>query len=198
MINFALVKILLIYIFSLFAFTTVQAQQNDSITTAYKNDSLSKKRVVNKAIYSKARKATIMSACLPGLGQLYNKKYWKTPVILAAIGGISYWGITNHNQYKFYSKNLKAENDGDASTLNSTNFQNDKLILQKNYYKKYRDIAVMAGLAVYFLNIIDANVDAHLKTFDVSDDLSLQIKPYSNIDYNNTLQTGVSFKLNFK
>ena len=191
-------KILLLYIFCLIAFTTVQAQQNDSIKDAYTKDSTEKKRAVNKAIYSTARKATIMSACLPGLGQLYNKKYWKTPVILAALGGITYWGISNHKQYKFYSQNLKAENDGDATTINTTNFQTDNLLVQKKYYKKYRDIAIMAGLVVYFLNIIDANVDAHLKTFDVSDDLSLQIKPYSNLDHNNKFQAGVSFKLNFK
>ena len=56
----------------------------------------------------------------------------------------------------------------------------------------------MLGALVYLLNIIDANVDAHLKTFDVSDDLSLQLNPYSNFDYNNKLQAGLSIKLKFK
>ena len=72
------------------------------------------------------------------------------------------------------------------------------MITEKRYYKKYRDIAIMVGALVYILNIIDANVEAHLKTFDVSDDLSLQVKPYGNLDYNNNLQTGVTLKLSFK
>jgi hypothetical protein len=56
----------------------------------------------------------------------------------------------------------------------------------------------MLGALVYLVNIIDANVDAHLRTFDVSDDLSLQLNPYSNLDYNNKLQAGLSLKLKFK
>ena len=56
----------------------------------------------------------------------------------------------------------------------------------------------MLGALVYLVNIIDANVDAHLRTFDVSDDLSLQLNPYSNLDYNNKLQTGLTLKLKFK
>jgi len=93
---------------------------------------------------------------------------------------------------------LRAENDDDPNTLNQTRYSSDQLISQKNYYKKFRDMSIIFGSLVYALNIIDANVDAHLKTFDVSDDLSLQIKPYSNFDYNNKLQTGLTLKLKFK
>lgn len=192
-------KLLLSYIlFFVIVCTSIQAQQNDSLRNIARKDSIQSKRAVNKAIYSSARKASIMSACLPGLGQLYNRKYWKVPVIYAALGGIGYWGITSQKQYKFYSDNLKALNDDDASTINSTLYNTDQLITQKRYYRKYRDMAVIFGALVYLVNIIDANVDAHLKTFDVSDDLSLQVKPYSNLDYNNKLQAGLTLKLNFK
>lgn len=193
-------KISLSYILLFFVFvcTTVQAQQNDSIRYNIKKDSIQSKGAVKKAIYSDARKASIMSACLPGLGQVYNKKYWKVPVIYAVLGGLGYWGITNQNQLKFYSNNLRFENDEDPGTLNTSGYSSDQLITQKRYYRKYRDIAVIAGILVYLINIVDANVDAHLKTFDVSDDLSLQIKPYSNLDYNNKLQAGLTLKLNLK
>ena len=91
----------------------VHAQQNDSIYREYKKDSVQAKRAVKKSIYGNARKATIMSACFPGLGQIYNRKYWKAPVIYVALGGIGYWGITNQVKYKYYSNNLRAANDDD-------------------------------------------------------------------------------------
>ena len=178
--------------------TLAKAQQNDSLRIETRKDSIQKKRAVNKAIYSKARKATIMSACLPGLGQIYNRKYWKAPVIYVALGGLGYWGVTNQKRYKYYSDNLRYANDDDINTTNITLYSNDQLITQKRYYRKFRDMSIMLGALVYVINIIDANVDAHLKTFDVSDDLSLQLKPYSNLDYNNRLQAGVSIKLKFK
>lgn len=178
--------------------TLAKAQQNDSLNIESRKDSIQKKRAVNKAIYSKARKATIMSACLPGLGQIYNHKYWKAPVIYAALGGLGYWGITNQKKYRYYSDNLRYANDDDLNTTNATLYNNDQLIAQKRYYRKFRDMSIMLGALVYAINIIDANVDAHLRTFDVSDDLSLQLKPYSNFDYNNKLQAGLSLKLKFK
>ena len=178
--------------------TLAKAQRNDSLSIETRKDSIQKKRAVNKAIYSKARKATIMSACLPGLGQIYNRKYWKAPVIYVALGGLGYWGLSNQKKYKYYSDNLRYANDDDINTTNVTLYSNDQLIAQKRYYRKFRDMSIMLGALVYVINIIDANVDAHLRTFDVSDDLSLQLKPYSNLDYNNKLQAGVSIKLKFK
>jgi hypothetical protein len=153
---------------------------------------------VRKAIYGDARKATIMSAVFPGLGQIYNRKYWKAPVIYAALGGLGYWGVNNHIQYKYFSNNLRYEYDDDPGTVNLTGYNSAQLIEQKKYHQKYRDIAVMLGILVYLVNVIDANVDAHLKTFDVSDDLSLQLNPYSNFDNNNKLQAGLTLKLKFK
>jgi len=192
------VKKILLYILLFISCSFVHAQQSDSTYRAYKKDSIQAKRAVKKAIYGNARKATIMSACFPGLGQIYNRKYWKAPVIYVALGGIGYWGITNQVKYKYYSNNLRAANDDDPTTINSTLYSSDQLITQKKYYQKYRDISIMVGALVYLVNIIDANVDAHLRTFDVSDDLSLQLNPYSNLDYNNKLQAGLSLKLKFK
>lgn len=199
MITFVEVKLKFIYTFC-FLFTLISfcsAQKSDT-TFVVKPDSAQQKKATKKAIYSRARKATVMSAVFPGLGQIYNHKYWKAPVIYAALGGIAYWGINNHVQYKYYSDNLKAIYDENPDTNNETLYSANQLIDQKRYYKKYRDMAVMLGALVYAINIIDANVDAHLKTFDVSDDLSLKVKPYYNLNYNSTLQTGLTLKLSFK
>jgi len=194
------VKVSLLYIslFFILVCAPARAQNNDSLKNEIKTDSTKSNRAVKKAIYSSARKATIMSACLPALGQIYNRKYWKAPVIYVALGGLGYWGVTNQIKYKYYSDNLKFANDSDSNTINETLYNNDQLVTQKRYYRKYRDYAIIAGALVYLINIIDANVDAHLKTFDVSDDLSLQVNPYSNFDYNNKLQAGLTLKLKFK
>lgn len=184
------IKRILFLICFLTSTTLSFAQQTDSVKVQSKE--------TKKSIYGSARKASIMSACLPGLGQAYNKKYWKIPVIYAVLGGVGYWGVTNHNNYKYFSNNLRAIYDDDASTVNTSGYSSDQLISNKRYYKKYRDLAILIGALAYGLNIIDANVDAHLKTFDISDDLSLQFKPYGNLDYKNNLQTGLTIKLNFK
>lgn len=198
MIHLKIIFFLVCFISSKIAFAqqidTLNGRVNDSINTTIKP--LNKD--VKKSIYGSARKASILSACLPGLGQAYNKKYWKIPVIYALLGGVGYWGISNHNNYKFYSNNLKAIYDEDANTVNTSGYSSDNLIILKRSSKKYRDTAILLGALLYALNIIDANVDAHLKTFDISDDLSFQIKPFGSIDYSNNIQTGISFKLVFK
>ncbi len=171
---------------------------SSSCLYSQQQDTVVKSKEVKKAIYGSARKATIMSAVVPGLGQVYNRKYWKVPVIYAALGGLGYWAISNQIKYKYYSNNLAAIWDDDVNTINTSGYSSDQLVTEKRASKKYRDIAIMVGALVYLINIIDANVDAHLKTFDVSDDLSLQVKPYGNLDYNNNLQTGLTLKLNFK
>jgi hypothetical protein len=195
--TFVRVKTLLI-ICLFFICAVGRSQNNDSIPQQIKKDSIRTKHAINKAIYSSARKASILSAVFPGLGQAYNKKYWKMPIIYAAIGGFGYWGITNQKQYKYYSNNLRYENDDNSETLNETGYSSEQLITQKRYYRKFRDMSIMACAFIYLINIVDANVDAHLKTFDVSDDLSLQINPYSNFDYTNKLQAGLTLKLKFK
>lgn len=181
-----------------FAFNFLSAQKQHNLKLDDKQDSLKLIEGQKKVIYSNARKASILSASLPGLGQAYNKKYWKIPIIYGVLGGITYWGVTNHQQYKFYSNNLTALHDENVSTKNTTGYTSEQLVTQKRFYKKYRDMAVMLGALAYFINIIDANVDAHLKTFDVGDDLSLKIKPYSAFDLNNQLHTGFTLHITYK
>ncbi|HWY13247.1 MAG TPA: DUF5683 domain-containing protein [Bacteroidia bacterium] len=159
------------------------------------------KKLSKKAIYREARKATIMSAIIPGLGQAYNRRWWKVPIVYAGLGGFGYLFYINQRQYAFYAKNLKAENDGDPNTINETKYSSDQLLVLKNNYRKNRDLGFIGMSIIYIFNMVDANVDAHLRTFDVSDDLTLQIKPYSNVYcLNNSvgLQTGLSLNLKFR
>jgi hypothetical protein len=173
----------------------------DTIRTVAKNDSIKAKKGVKKAIYGKARTAAILSVAIPGAGQAYNRQYWKMPLVYAALGGLGYWAYNNNKNYKKYSNGLRAAyktGNPDSTAYVNTRYSTGQLITEKNQYKKSRDLAlILCGLA-YLLNIIDANVSAHLKTFDVSNDLSLQFRPYYNLGYNNHLQTGLSIKLNFK
>ncbi len=181
-----------------FALSFKGGAQNDSIA----KDSVKVANKNKRAVYSNAKKATIMSMLLPGLGQVYNKKVWKVPIIYAGIGGFGYMFLKNNEQYTYYRKNLLAMYDSDSSTVNTTIYSADQLVIQKNGYKKNRDLAFIGVAVFYLLNIIDANVDGHLKTFDVSDDLSIHIDPWQTINVSQNgfgnCVTGLSIKLNFK
>lgn len=182
-----------IFLFSLFAFCI-------SLKCSSQSDTVKTERKKNKETYRYARIATVMSAVLPGAGQVYNKKYWKLPIVYAGLGGFGYLFYVNQREFKYYSDNLKAEYDEDPNTINNSGYSGDNLVRLKTQYRKFRDLGVIGCTIVYVLNIVDANVDAHLRTFDMSDDLSLQIKPYSNLYViNNTcgLQTGITINLKF-
>lgn len=164
-------------------------------------DTVRKVKVSKKATYGRARTAAIMSAVFPGLGQIYNKKYWKAPIVYGALAGFGYLLISNQTQLDYYGTNLHNETDGDPNTINETKYNSDQLYLLKTESRSGRDVGIIGCLITYLVNIVDANVDAHLKTFDVSDNLSMRIKPYSNFSTSMTgvtMQTGLSIQLNFK
>jgi hypothetical protein len=174
--------------------------QNDTI--ALGSDTTTQTKTQKKAIYSSARKASIMSAVIPGLGQAYNKKYWKIPIIYAGLGGFGYMFLTNNKQFNLYRANVIAYNDGDSTTVpKMPEYTSDQSQTLKLQYRKNRDFAVIGFGLIYLINIIDANVDAHLKTFDVSDDLSLHIDPWQSTFKTSSgyrTATGLSIKLYFK
>lgn len=174
--------------------------QSDTIVLGKDTSTLTKPE--KKVIYSTARKASVMSAILPGLGQAYNKKYWKIPIIYAGLGGFGYMFLTNNKQFNLYRANVVAYNDDDSLTLPAMpEFSSEQSQVLKLYYRKNRDFAVIGFSLIYLINIIDANVDAHLKTFDVSDDLSIHLEPWQNTYKTNSgyrTATGLSIKLNFK
>jgi len=125
-------------------------------------------------------KATLSSALLPGLGQMYNHKYWKTPIALAGIGTCVYFIHTNTQTYRFWKNAFIAYNDNDPNTNPdgiAVGLNNSQLDYNRLLYKKYLDISYLSLIGVYALQILDAHVDAHLFNFDVSPKLSLRTTP---------------------
>ncbi|MEE4196365.1 MAG: DUF5683 domain-containing protein [Bacteroidales bacterium] len=133
-------------------------------------------------------KATMYSAVVPGLGQIYNKKYWKLPIIYGLTGAFIYAFDFNNNQYNKY-KNAYAEFD--AGKINEfEGYTNKEIVLRlKDNYRRNRDLNVIVLAGVYMLNIIDATVDAHLFDYDISENLSLNVQPslMRSIDQQNAL-----------
>jgi hypothetical protein len=181
-------------------FIHLTGQEKQKMSSEADTASLTKSE--KKVVYTGPRKASIMSAVLPGLGQVYNKKYWKVPIIYAGLGGFGYMFYYNNGLYNDFRKNVIAVYDNDVNTVNSMPwYSGEQLQTLKLQYRKSRDFAFIGFAIVYLLNIIDANVDAHLKTFDVSDDLSFSIKPWyeSSIKSSRSvLAAGLTLKLNFK
>jgi len=131
-------------------------------------------------------KAAIMSAVLPGLGQIYNKKYWKLPIVYAAIGISAERFIKFQNDFNRYRRAYIDIQDGDPNTnfhktLFPPNYSEEQMrqyiTKNKEMLRTWRDYAIVAVVATYALNIIDANVDAHLMDFSLDDNISLNIKP---------------------
>lgn len=154
----------------LYAQTDSSAIKNTTDTTVVK---------LNKLPPHPPKKAALMSACLPGLGQAYNKKYWKIPIIYAGFGGLGYSFGFNHSYFKKYRNSLRGRLDNDPNTIDFyPQYSDDDLVTLKQYYQRWRDLSLIGMAALYTLNIIDASVDAHLFYFNVSDDLSLRASPF--------------------
>jgi hypothetical protein len=122
-------------------------------------------------------KATIFSAVIPGAGQIYNRKYWKAPIVWAGMGIATGFIIYNTNKYRTYRNALVAAGDADPLTINTTQYNSAQLNDLQDGYHKLMDISWFSLAGVYLLNIIDAHVDAHLWYFDVGDDVSLRLRP---------------------
>lgn len=123
------------------------------------------------------KKATIYSAVLPGLGQAYNHKYWKIPIVYAAIGTSSYFIYFNRKEMRLRQDALTAILDSDPNTVPSNEFKNipeDVLKAQRNNYRTNRDYSIIATAAFYLLNIVDATVDAHFYKFNIDQPLAVQ------------------------
>ena len=142
-------------------------------------------------------KAAFYSAVLPGLGQVYNKRYWKLPLIYGGIGASIYYYDLNNKNFKRYRNAYKRRLAGFTDDeFQGLIFDNDRLIDGMYFYKKYRDQSMLFIIGTYFLNILDANIDAHLKQYNVNQNLSL--KPY--MDQNPVVADhnfGVSLNFNF-
>ena len=184
----------------LFLFTNFITKAND--TTIVNSNALVVQKIIPKI-------ATKKSAIIPGWGQAYNKEYWKIPIVYGALSIPTITFFYNNTWYKrtktAYELLFKASNPTTATKQDTTNLQNIYPVLQglslgslqtyRNAFRRDRDFSALWFLIIWGLNVVDATVFAHLKAFDVSNDLSLQIKPTIN-PINNS--KGFSIAMNIK
>ncbi len=179
------------------------ARGQDSTVTA---DSLAvlEKKADSIFLHHSPRTAAIRSAILPGWGQAYNKKYWKIPIVYAALGtsgGIFAYNVTWYRRFRdayriLYEKDT-ANFDQIHSRLQSYVRFNDQpgLRYNRDEFRRNVDYSIVAFVLLWGLNVVDATVDAHLKSFDVSPDLSLRIVPgYSEMAQTNGVSLVISLK----
>ena len=145
-------------------------------------------------------RAAFYSAVLPGLGQAYNRKYWKIPIVYAALGTGVYFVVDNQQKYDRYRDAYKLRISGRPDEFDGTgdnpNISDDGLIRAQDIYKKNRDLALFITIGLYALNIIEANVDAHLD--DRAFNRNLSWKPSLYVDpASNQAVAGLNFKFDF-
>jgi hypothetical protein len=150
-------------------------------------------------------KAAFYSAILPGLGQAYNKKYWKIPIVYVAIGSGLYWYVENNKKYNRYRDAYKSRLagftndefylDAAGNQLSSPRVTTEGLERAQKFYRRNKEISLLVSIGLYALNIIDANVDAHLLQYNVDENLSLA--PHYKIDEFDA-SSSLGLTLNFK
>ncbi|MEX0315039.1 MAG: DUF5683 domain-containing protein [Allomuricauda sp.] len=201
-----MIKYLLLSLFLLFSFQFVFSQEKEDGQVPPKEiDSLTqdlegKGITIEEVTYEKKKinplapsKAAFYSAILPGLGQIYNKRYWKAPLVWGAIGTGIYVYSTNNTQYNrarnAFKRRRAGFTDDEFYDLNNDNapgsppdISDEALQDAQEGRQRDRDLSLLITIALYTLNIIDANVDAHLKQYNVDDQLAIDFKPYLDLN----------------
>ena len=192
-------------LFCFFLLTTVNSYGQKNKTAITSKDStlaVNNKVLVNKydsaTLAHSPKKAAIRSAIFPGLGQIYNKKYWKLPIVYGALGtcaGIFIFNFKSYKDTKFAYKvkyNMRVFRT-DSALYNSIKsnlkpLSEESLRFYRNQYRRDIDYSALFLILLWGLNVVDASVDAHLKSFDVSPELSFHFKPgYSELAKTNGL-----------
>ena len=193
--------ILLLCLFSaLYSFS--QKEKDSTSITIDEGLLIANETLTKKAIDPlRPSKAAFYSAILPGLGQAYNKKYWKVPIVWGAIGAGVYFYVSNDKQFDryrdAYKRRLAGFKDDEFYGPNDASpfISDDGLIRAQQQFRRNKEISLLITVGLYALNIIDANVDAHLLQFNVDQNLSLS-PHYQYNEMENTSDLGVT--LNFK
>ncbi|MEZ4858154.1 MAG: DUF5683 domain-containing protein [Flavobacteriaceae bacterium] len=172
--------------------------QTDSLTIEKEEVLVVKDSLTLKEEYNPLApaKAAFYSAVVPGLGQAYNKKYWKIPIIYAGMGtGIYFYHRNNKDYTRFrdaYKRRLAGFEDDEFQGIST-----ERLIDAQKTASRNRDVSIIVSLAFYVLNIVDANVDAHLKQYNISEDLTLT--PNVNVNpVNSQPNYGLSLSLHLQ
>lgn len=145
------------------------------------------------------KKATTLAMICPGAGQLYNKSYWKVPIVVGAFATMGYvidWNARGYKRYRTaYNQVVNGQPDEFEGRYSAEYLKN-----MKDNFRRNRDLCIILTGALYLLNIVDAHVDAHLKDYDISDDLSVRLEPTVFQNYasrNGYYGVGMSLKVTF-
>ncbi|MFO7790865.1 MAG: DUF5683 domain-containing protein [Bacteroidota bacterium] len=172
--NKLLTYLLIIFLASVFSGNTC-AQSQDSVPAG--EESLETNNTDKQSGLKRSPlKASIYSAVLPGAGQIYNRKYWKVPIVYAGIGTFTYLGFQYQQQFTRYKSALINRQNGEPDEFEGL-LSDNAIENEMDRLRRMRDLNIIGATLMYLLQIIDANVDASLSDFDVSDDLSLMLKP---------------------
>lgn len=172
------------------------SQSQAEVKTEIKEPKEKKEKPDYSTLPKNPKKATILSAILPGAGQVYNGKAWKVPILYAGFMTDIYFIGYNNKRYQTFREALFAYDDGDQSQFPSLN--RDALVRNVDYWRQNRDLTILLLGAIYALNLIDANVDAHLSGFDISDDIAIKIEPNVGTFAASSSSMGLTLKFQFK
>ena len=142
------------------------------------------------------RKAIIRSAILPGWGQAYNKKYWKIPIVYGALATSLYFYAENNQLYHEFRDVYKRRLEGYTDDKYQGIYTDNVIINAQKTYQRNRDLSLLITFGIYALNIIDANVDAHLIQFNVNEKLSVKPDVKQNF-FDNNYNVGLTLNYNF-
>lgn len=170
-------------------------------TARHNNNAINIIQPDNDIFFPSPARAAMLSATLPGLGQIYNRRYWKVPIIYAGFGTLLYFVDFNTTNYNKWRKAWLARVDGNPNTVDDFPLHStDVLERAMNFYRRNLEITYILSAALYLINILDASVDAHLMNFDVGETLSFGVKPATMPRYNvlhvpiNTTQISFIFR----
>jgi hypothetical protein len=190
-----LYRYIVFFLFSFYVFC------NESYAQKAKSDTTIKAKIsIPKD--NKPKRAALLSAVVPGLGQIYNRSYWKVPLVYLGLGTSYYFINLNYKEIKLINTEIeKRLNNEPEETWNSRYIaysDASQLDIVSQDYRRRLELGAILGVVFYSFQVVDALVDAHLKNFDVSDNLSIQIKP-SIIPYKtNNFASGVAINLKLK
>jgi hypothetical protein len=205
---------LFMILFFQFNFSWAQSDSTQTVIALEKGDStslsspaISKKKKKGNFIkryfqkdYPSPRKAVILTAIIPGLGQIYNKKHWyiKLPLVYGAFGGLIYSIDINTRKYKHFKAEYKLLASTDPAVNEQSIYRASKEVIkvQRDKHDKWKQMSYIGIGLAYILTAAEAYTTAHLLTFDVSDDLSMQFKPSFDVIPNSGMTAG--FGVNFK
>jgi hypothetical protein len=159
-------------------------------------DTVSKAEIKEKEKFHSPKTATLL-AIVPGAGQAYNRKYWKMPIVYASMGTCIYFAVSNQKQFSRFKKAYMQRDNGESDEFYGI-LSNEAIINNMDRNRKIRDYFIAGTVLLYALQIIDANVDAHLFYFDVGDNLSAWLYPQTfSQTYTGAPVLGVGCTLNF-